>query len=293
MSNQTSLYKILEPYKTVIENNLLSQVQKMGPKTPLRDACEYALLNGGKRFRPALVLMIAKALDRHVDVSLAAMGIEFFHTASLIADDLPCMDNDDLRRDKPTLHKVYGESVALLASYALIARGYECLVENGKLLKQSPYPFSSKSDEISLLAIENASYNTGVFGATGGQFLDLAPPNLTLETLKEVVHKKTGTLFEISFVIGWLFGGGEIVKLPLVKKCSHHFGMAFQIADDMGDSEQDIKNGRAINFANVLGKANAIKLFQVEVKAFKDCLKELGLQSSELVVLIEWLDHQI
>src|SRR5262245_27795239 len=96
-----SFIHILTPYKQLIENGLQEQIEQIGPKSQLRDACEYALLNGGKRFRPALVLMIAKALGYETNVFPAAMGIEFFHTASLIADDLPCMDDDDKRREKP------------------------------------------------------------------------------------------------------------------------------------------------------------------------------------------------
>ena len=96
---------------------------ELGGATKLREACEYALTNGGKRFRPILLMMTAKAANGSVDVGYAALAVELFHTASLVADDLPCMDNDDMRRDKPSLHKVYGEGVALLVTYALIAAG--------------------------------------------------------------------------------------------------------------------------------------------------------------------------
>src|SRR5688572_22103732 len=124
LQTQISFTSILEPYKQLIEQKLRESIDQLGPKTTLRDACEYALFSGGKRFRPALVLMIANALGYEVDVLPAAMGIEFFHTASLIADDLPCMDNDDERRNKPTTHRLYGESTSLLATYALISAGY-------------------------------------------------------------------------------------------------------------------------------------------------------------------------
>ena len=120
----------MRPYQKLIEEKLLESISRLGPKNHVRDACEYALLNGGKRFRPALVLMVAADIGYDVDVIPAALGIEYFHTASLIADDLPCMDNDDERRNKPTTHRVYGESTALLATYALIAAGYACVAEN-------------------------------------------------------------------------------------------------------------------------------------------------------------------
>ncbi len=284
---------ILKPYKTLIEDQLKEYMEQLGPKGTLRDACEYALLNGGKRFRPALVLMINKALGYGIDVISAAMGIEFFHTASLIADDLPCMDNDEERRNKPTLHRVYGESVALLATYALISAGYGCLAKNTQVIKQSDHPFSDQSDYLCVLALENASYNTGVWGATGGQFLDLVPPNLSLPLLKEVIHKKTVTLFEISFVLGWIFGGGDLSQLDLVKKSAAHFGMAFQVADDLGDMAQDLSHHHPLNLANVFGIEFAKQMFHEEIKQFKQTLIELKLNQGDLQALAHLLINQV
>src|ERR1700722_633886 len=113
IQTQVGLNSILKPYQQQIEQKLQESIEQLGAKSKLRDACEYALLNGGKRFRPILVIMIANALGKKFDVTSAALAVEFFHTASLIADDLPCMDDDDERRSKPTLHKVYGEGTAL------------------------------------------------------------------------------------------------------------------------------------------------------------------------------------
>lgn len=294
LSTTPSFALVLEPYKKFIEQRLQDTIQEQfGSKTPLRDACEYALLNGGKRFRPALVLMIAKALGYGIDVFPAALGIEFFHTASLIADDLPCMDNDDERRKKPTLHKVHGESVALLSTYALISAGYGCLAKNAEQIKESCHPHASQSDRLCVLALENVVENTGILGATGGQFLDLTPPNLTLSVLLEVIHKKTVTLFEISFVLGWIFGGGELSLLPLVKKSAYHFGMAFQIADDIGDMAQDQAHDHALNIANVCGKENALRMFHEEMEHFEQTLAGLNLGDSDLQVLAQLLVSQV
>ena len=105
-------------------------------KTELTKACEYSLTNGGKRIRPVMVMMIAEALKKGFNVFPVALSVEFFHTASLIADDLPSMDNEVERRSKPALHLVFGESVALLASYSLIAAAYEMIAENRVFYKQ-------------------------------------------------------------------------------------------------------------------------------------------------------------
>ncbi len=286
---QSTFQSILDPYKICVERALKVHVDQLGPKSPLRDACEYALLNGGKRFRPALVLMIAKVLGFGVDVTQAAMGIEFFHTASLIADDLPCMDNDEMRRNQPTTHRIFGESTALLATYALISAGYACLAKNSVAIRNSRHPFAHQSDHICLLALENASYNTGLFGATGGQYLDLSPPSLSQDVVREVLQKKTVTLFEISFVFGWLFGGGDVDLLPVVKQGAAHFGMAFQIADDLDDMDQDQANNHPLNFANVFGKQEAMAMFHEEITSFRSILKELHLEGNELELLIDCL----
>jgi geranylgeranyl diphosphate synthase, type II len=289
MQTNTSLALILEPYKQFTEQLLHRNMSCLGPPSPLRDACEYALSNGGKRFRPALVLMIAKALNYQVDVSQAALAIEYFHTASLIADDLPCMDNDDERRNKPTVHKMFGESIALLATYALISAGYHCLVENGHAIKESKHPLAHQSDHLCVLALENASYNTGILGATGGQYLDIAPPALTEEAIRDIIYKKTVTLFEISFVFGWIFGGGDLAKLPLVKKAAFHFGMAFQIADDIDDMEQDLAHHHPVNLAIQCGKREALRMFHEEIRLFQDIQQSLELDSPDLLALVAYL----
>jgi geranylgeranyl diphosphate synthase type II len=293
MPTQSSFASILEPYKQLIEQKLQENIEQLGPQNSLRDACEYALLNGGKRFRPALVLMIAKALGYEVDVSQAAMGIEFFHTASLIADDLPCMDNDDERRNKPTTHRIYGESVALLATYALIAAGYACLAKNAHVIKQSLHPFAAQSDYLCVLALENATYNTGLHGTTGGQFLDLTPSSLSLDRVQEVIQKKTVTLFEISFVLGWLFGGGNLSQLDLVKRSAAHFGMAFQIADDLDDMAQDLEHQHNLNIANILGKERAKQMFHKEIQLFNQTLVDLKLNHGDLKALTHLLMFQL
>ncbi|MDP1879490.1 MAG: polyprenyl synthetase family protein [Parachlamydiaceae bacterium] len=286
------MQKILAPYQNMIENLIKKKILQFGTKNSLRDACEYALLNGGKRFRPALVFMIAKGLGHNMDVTEAAMGIEFLHTASLIADDLPCMDNDSERRNKPSLHCVYGESVALLASYALISAGYACFAYNTEVIKKSHHPLAHQSDYLCTLAIENVSQNTGISGAVSGQYLDLSPPNLSLALVKEILQKKTVTLFEISFVLGWLFGGGDLTQLDLVKKSAAHFGMAFQIADDLSDMEQDLANQHPLNLANIYGVKPALEMFHEEISGFNQTLDDLKLKNSDLKVLSDFLCHQ-
>lgn len=281
----TEFEQLLSSYKEEVDRSIELNLSQFGPDNSLKEACTYALCNGGKRFRPAIVLMVSAALNQKLDVGPAALAVEYFHTASLIADDLPCMDNDDERRQKPSLHKAYNESTALLTTYALIASGYKKIHENAEIFKSS---FPDKYGEVCCLALENAAFNTGILGATGGQFLDLSPPNYEPATLLEILHKKTVTLFEIAFTFGWLFGGGAIPLLKKVKETARHWGLAFQIADDLQDACSD-EQKKALNIANVLGKEQALSFFHRELKLLEQHLSELGLDSADFKALIKAL----
>ncbi|NDD58252.1 MAG: polyprenyl synthetase family protein [Chlamydiae bacterium] len=264
-------------HRDKIEQEIAKSISFLGEKSKLRDACEYALTNGGKRFRPLIVLMVAEGLGRGLNVFEAALSVEYFHTASLIADDLPCMDNDDERREKPSVHKVYGETIALLSSYALITAAFEKIHRNAKIMKDAGAPHNQNSDRACVLALETATHCAGILGATGGQFMDIFPPSISLDVVKQVIYKKTVTLFEVSFVFGWIFGGGDLDQIDYVKKAAYHLGMAFQIADDIGDLLQDDKNQRDINLARLVGKERALCIFDEEMKLFEKQLSELHL----------------
>ncbi len=276
-------------HRDKIEQEIAKSILNFGEKNKLRDACEYALKGGGKRFRPLLVLLVAEALGNQLSVLDAALSVEFFHTASLIVDDLPCMDNEEERRSQPTLHKTYGESIALLSSYALICAAFEKIETNTAKMKQAGPPYGAMAEHVGLMALKQASQSAGILGAIGGQFHDLFPPHLSLETVKGVIYQKTVTLFEVAFVFGWLFGGGEFSRLARVKECAYHFGMAFQIADDLGDLAQDEKNQREINLAKHIGKDRAFVLFEEELKLFKISLMELGLDTPSFKKMCEML----
>ncbi|MDP1836448.1 MAG: polyprenyl synthetase family protein [Chlamydiales bacterium] len=273
---------LLRKLQTCVDAKVESYLAGLGDTTDLGKATAHALV-GGKRFRPALVLLIADALGRGADPTPAALAIEFFHTASLVADDLPCMDNDDERRGKPSVHVLYGEAVALLVTYALIAEGYRCLTQRGPLV----------SDRACLVAIENVTRNTGLQGATGGQFIDLFPPDVSPQTLQEVIHKKTVSLFEIAFVLGWIYGGGDVDSLEKVQQAAWHYGMAFQIADDFEDEAQDAAHGCQVNLALSLGREVAHTRFMEEIEAFRKTLQDLAIASEPMLALADSLVHKV
>ena len=274
-----------------VDQKITQSLLELGEKTKLRDACEYALMSGGKRFRPLIVLLVAEALNNQLDVLDAALAVEFFHTASLIVDDLPCMDDDDQRRDKPSTHKIYGESIALLASYSLMIAGFGKIHQNAEVIKKSSSPFSASSDVICTLTLSIATQCSGILGATGGQFFDLFPPDDSLKTARKIISQQTGTLFEIAFAFGWLFGGGNIKQLGLIKKLAHHFGFAFQIADDLHDIKQDAQEDLKLSIAYMLGSEKALEYFQNELSSCCECLKKLALFTPSFEKIIDMLSQ--
>lgn len=184
----------------------------------------YAVFSGGKRIRPILLLYIYRLCGGKGNEALpAAAACELIHTFSLIQDDLPSMDNDDLRRGKPTLHRAYPEYTALLASDYLLILSFRQLVEN--------YPA-----EVSLSAIDAIGLN----GLTAGQFLDIAhlTKNPDRKTVEEIRQKKTAALFELVFKLGAMIAGEKAGRVNLLAEYGRNFGMAFQIRDDLADAEK-------------------------------------------------------
>lgn len=272
---------ILQPYKMRCDQEMQKAFDQFGPENQVKEAMIYALMGEGKRFRPALVYMVADALKNSCNVTPAALSVEYFHTASLVADDLPSMDNDDYRRGRLTTHKVYGENVALLASYALIAAGFEQIAKN-----------DVKDAAISRQAVLLASKTMGALGLIGGQCYDLFPGVLDRAEIIKIMDMKTGALFDLSFSLGWLFGGGNPDKLDRLHKAAYHFGIIFQVLDDLDDQEKDAASKRAVNYANQFGVKEAVELVQREVAHFLAILEELGIAQSPLSQLAKGL-HQL
>ncbi len=192
---------------------------------PLLSAIRYSVLNGGKRLRPTLTYLGADAAGlRGDDIDMLAVAIELIHSYSLVHDDMPCMDDDDLRRGKPSTHKAYGEGMALLAGDALLNMGYELLTKVAEINRD----FSIASHYISRQA--------GPSGMIGGQCMDIAPKeDKKIDDLLEMYSLKTGRLLRAAFSGGFLAGGGSGAALRAAEEYSEGLGIAFQIADDFLD----------------------------------------------------------
>lgn len=194
----------------------------------LMESIAYSLYAGGKRLRPALILESCRACGGDAKADDAAMAaaaaMELIHTFSLVHDDLPAMDNDDLRRGRPTNHKVYGEAMAILAGDAMMTIAFELLAET------VPSPTSASM-------IRELAANSGPCGMIGGQVLDMdgETRRLKIEELQHLHRLKTGALLTCSCRLGAIAAGADAATLARLTTFGQHLGLAFQIVDDILD----------------------------------------------------------
>lgn len=240
----------------------------------LADAMRYSLLAGGKRIRPMLVLEFCRMAGGDMDAAMpVACAVEMLHTYSLIHDDLPCMDNDDLRRGRPTNHKVYGECTATLAGDALQAEAF------GTILR------SSLPAERRAACAEHLANAVGLDGMCGGQFLDMMGEGKTLtqNDLVEINSRKTGALLTAACLMGVAAAGGSKEQEEAAAQYGAAIGAAFQIRDDMLDvlsTEQEL--GKPIGsdaqeqkntYMALLGKEKCEQMIQTLTEHAKQMLR--------------------
>lgn len=256
-------------------------------------AMRYSALAGGKRLRPVLTMEFCRAVGGDPSAALPfACALEMIHTYSLIHDDLPCMDDDDLRRGKPTNHKVYGEGMAVLAGDSLLTYAFETAARKADM---SVLTAQQVVEAIGVLAHE-----AGYYGMIGGQVLDLAAEHQTLgyDELVNLQDKKTGGLIRAAAEMGCILGQATEVQREAAKTYANRLGLAFQIQDDILDIEGDEEIfGKPIGSDEKSGKSTFPGLIGIEncremVRSLTDeaifAVKVLP-QSSFLVELAESL----
>ena len=226
------------------------------PQKVLLDAMRYSLLAGGKRIRPVLLLKFCEAAGGERSAALpAACGIEMLHTYSLIHDDLPCMDNDDLRRGKPTCHKVFGETNAVLAGDALQSAAYGAVLSS----PVAPERTAAMAKTLAFAAAEQ--------GMCGGQYLDTSKEGLpvTEDELYEIHRLKTGALLRAACVMGVQCAGGTAEQVSAVEDFAMNLGLAFQIRDDVLDTISTVDElGKPIGSDAAEKKTTFVSLLGVE-----------------------------
>jgi geranylgeranyl diphosphate synthase type II len=218
---------LLKSHAHAVERYLDDVLQRQTQSPPkLIEAMQYSLMAGGKRLRPTLVLESAVACGGNANRSAlsAAAAIELIHTFSLVHDDLPAMDNDDLRRGRPTNHKVYGDAMAILAGDAMVSLAFEIIATDA-------------NPAVAPKLIAELAHATGPEGMIGGQVLDMdgEQKSLSYEALKQLHRMKTGALLRSACRLGALSTNASETQLSSLTEFGRHLGLAFQIVDDLLD----------------------------------------------------------
>lgn len=219
-------------------------------------AMRYSVENGGKRIRPALLLEFCRVCGGDYKKAVPfACALEMIHTYSLIHDDLPCMDNDDFRRGKPSCHIAFGEEYALLAGDALLTLAFETAMK------------SNLSAEITVKAAKELAKAAGVTGMVGGQVLDLQNEGkkVGVPDLQKTDELKTGELIRAACVLGCVCAGADDKKIAAAEKYAHDIGIAFQIVDDILDVTSDEETlGKPIGSDEENQKSTYVSLLGIE-----------------------------
>ena len=257
-----TLNERLTAYSKLVEQQLLTYIQPEEDKGQgiIYEACRYSAMAGGKRLRPALVLEFCRVCGGDQQAALPfACALEMIHTYSLIHDDLPCMDDDDLRRGKPTNHKVYGEATAVLAGDGLLNLAFETASD--------PKNTAMVSAETQVQAIRALSRASGMDGMIGGQVLDMAAEEtrISLDQLKTLQELKTGALIGVAAQLGCLIGHASEEQMAAALEYARCIGLAFQIQDDILDIEGDAETfGKSIGSDAENGKSTYPSLLGLE-----------------------------
>ncbi len=282
-------------HAAAVNGRLAVHVPPADPGDLLGAAMHAAVLSPGKRIRPALVLLVAEAFGRSDEWVLEVACVpELVHAASLVLDDLPCMDDAETRRGEPTLHRRFGEAVALLAAFALLARAEALLPQ--ALAAAGVAPAHRRHLQQRLGEVIEALCR--------GQIADLglAGPAVTLEELERIHASKTGALFEYAALLGAVTAGARGAVLEAVLGFARNLGLAFQVRDDLLDvrgtcqalgksAGRDAALGRA-TFVSVFGEDGAEALCEELVTAAQRALAPLGAAGRFLAELATYVRHR-
>ena len=257
----------------------------------IHKAMRYSLFAGGKRIRPILCIAAARAVsDSPIGIESAASALELIHTYSLIHDDLPALDNDDLRRGRPTCHKVFGEAIAILAGDALLTLAFQVLAQ----LDCGP---ERKTRLIEELAVASGTVN----GMIGGQVHDLEGEGKhPTAALLEAIHRaKTGALLKASLRMGAIYAGAGDDQLQALSCYGEHIGLAFQIVDDVLDVEQSSEalgktagkdaQQKKITFPSVYGLERSREMAEQERIAARLALRDFDERAERLRELADFI----
>ncbi len=295
---QESFSSFAKKHKALLESELTESVSRLNAPSIIKESMLYSLEAGGKRIRPLLLFATLASFGENPNKGLkTAAAIEMIHTYSLIHDDLPSMDNDDLRRGNPTNHKVFGDAMAILAGDALLTYSFQLISETDN---------EHANAETKLLLINELSKAAGAEGMVGGQVADILGEDreVTLEDLEYIHVHKTGKLLSCSVVSGAILSGAKEETIKILSDFAYHLGLAFQIRDDILDLEgteevigkpvgSDEANHKG-TYPAILTLAGAKEALHHHILLAKNKLVETGLNTallSEITDLIASRDH--
>jgi geranylgeranyl diphosphate synthase type II len=278
-----------------IEEHLVPGLEREGVPDSLYESMRYSLMAGGKRLRPMLVLAVLEALDKPVERGLPyACALEMIHTYSLIHDDLPAMDDDDLRRGKPTNHKVFGEATAILAGDALLTRAFSLIAES-----YLADPDVKPSTTVKLIA--ELGKRAGATGMVGGQMADIEGEGkrLDLQQLEYIHRHKTGDLLVAALRGGGYLAEADESQMEALTRYGICIGHAFQIQDDILNVEGDAALlGKAVGsdadrekatYPALLGLEESKRRLHALIDEAKSALATAGLSHSVLPQLADYV----
>jgi len=285
-------------YKELVEVYLRNSVSRLSAPEMIKEAMLYSLEAGGKRIRPLLLFATLDAFGKNAEQGVeAAAAVEMIHTYSLIHDDLPSMDDDDLRRGKPTNHKIFGEAYAILAGDALLTYSFQLITSA---------PAQHMAPEVKLKMIAELAKAAGAEGMVGGQVADMdgEDKQLTLEQLEYIHVHKTGKLLAFSVIAGALIANATSEQLEKLSTFAYHLGLAFQIRDDILDLEgteeligkrvgSDEANNKS-TYPALLTMEGARHALSEHIKQAKKALNSLALSTGlleEITLLVANRDH--
>lgn len=281
--------KTFNDYKEKVETYLkeISSFELPNPCyfSKLQDSVNYSLLAAGKRLRPVILLAACEMAGGNVSEALPfAAALEMIHTASLIHDDLPAMDDDDLRRGRKTNHKVYGEATALLAGDTLFVYPFEIMAKATKTENQAK-------------AMEIIAYNAGIMGMMGGQQVDLSYEGkpVTEEIIVQLNRLKTGALFRAAVCAGLSLAGAKEKELEAGEKYGEYLGLAFQLVDDLLDDDPEADTGKTkgsdvsqnkSTYLSVYGKEKCLEMIHNCTKNAEKILTDTFSEKAEFLITL-------
>ncbi|CAM3897062.1 (2E,6E)-farnesyl diphosphate synthase [Bacillus pacificus] len=281
----------LKESKTFVEEKLVSYANELQCPNVLREAMAYSLEAGGKRLRPLLLFATLQAFGKEKNLGVgAACALEMIHTYSLVHDDLPCMDDDDLRRGKPTNHKVFGEAMAVLAGDGLLTYAFQVIMA---------YEQKEISAEKKVRLVLELAKAAGPEGMVGGQVADMEAEGkqLTIDELEYIHKHKTGKLLEFAVLAGSILSDATEEQEEKLLEFAKYIGLAFQIRDDILDVEgteeeigkpigSDVSNEKS-TYTTLFTVDRAKDILEETIAKAKDAISSLQLQDEYLLSICD------